>query len=200
MIPYFYTPYEQGNYIQAYKIVEYVGVAMSFTYYPFIALVAGSGQKMRDQLLMLVRLSNTVVFVFAAAIFATGHWLFPLLFGPSFDRMYHIFICFIPGVFAVCSSAFFTAWYFGTGQIRYNIISACILLLTMPALFFFLGGANSAEAAACGFSLANLLSLAYDIWIYQKTLPSPLSSMLLSGPGDLRVLVRLVKTGARQGG
>jgi O-antigen/teichoic acid export membrane protein len=196
MIPYFYTPYQQGNYIQAYKIVEYLGVAISFTYYPFIALVAESGEKMKDHLLMLVRLSNTVVLIFVLLILSAGRWLFPLLFGPSFDSMFNIFICFIPGVFAVCSSSFFTAWYFGTGQIRYNIISACILLLTMPVSFFLLGGRTNAAAAALGFSLANLISLGYDIFIYRKLQPFPVPSMLLSGTGDLRILIRLVKRNA----
>jgi O-antigen/teichoic acid export membrane protein len=194
ILPYFFSPYRQGNYIQAYKIVEYLGLAMSFTYYPFIALVAGAGggrEKMKDRLLLLVRLSNTVVLVFCIVAMAAGPWLFPFLFGPSFDRMSGIFNGFIPGLFAVCSSGFFTAWFFGSGHIRYNLVSACIQLLSMPLFFFLLNGPAGPERAALAFSLSSLLSLAYDLWIFSKSFPFHAKEILLIRKADVKGLLML---------
>lgn len=168
IIPYYLPPSSLGNYIQAYKIVEYMGLVLSFTYYPFITLVAEGGQKMRGHLLLLVRISNTIVLVFSVVMLLAGGWLFPFLFGSTFDDMYGIFVCFIPGIFAECSSGYLTAWYFGHGHIRINLISACINLLSMTLFFFILVGPAGAKGAALAFSLSGLLSLAYDLWILRK--------------------------------
>jgi len=200
MLPYFLSPHGQGNYIQAYKIVEYLGLAMSFTYYPFIALVAGVGEgreKMKDYLLLLVRLSNTVVLAGCIIAMAAGPWLFPFLFGPSFDRMSGIFNGFIPGVFAVCSSGFFTAWFFGSGHIRYNLTSACIQLLTMPLFFFLLDGSASPERTAMAFSMSSILSLAYDLWIFRKSFPFQAMEILLIRKADVKVLHGFLRRGFR---
>ncbi|MDO6431461.1 hypothetical protein Q4E93_12730 [Flavitalea sp. BT771] len=198
MLPYFFSPHWQGNYIQAYKIVEYLGLAMSFTYYPFIALVAGVGEgraKMKAYLLLLVRLSNTVVLAFCLVATAGGPWLFPLLFGPSFDRMAGIFNGFILGLFAVCSSGFFTAWFFGSGHIRYNLVSACIQLLGMPLFFFLLNGPASPERTAIAFSLSSILSLAYDLWIFRKAFPFHAREILLIRKADVKMLHSFLRKG-----
>jgi O-antigen/teichoic acid export membrane protein len=195
IIPYYLTPYSQGNYIQSYKVVEYIGLAMSFTYYPFIALVAGLGEgreRMKDHLLLLVRLSNTAVLAFSIVAAVAGHWLFPFLFGPSFDRVSVIFTAFIPGLFAVCSSGFFTAWFFGAGQARYNLISACIQLLSMPLLFFLLNGPAAPERIALAFSLSNLLSLGYDLRIFKKAFSYGLRDVLWIRKADVKMILERV--------
>ena len=146
---------------------------------------------MKDRLLLLVRLSNTVVLAFCIVAMAAGPWLFPFLFGPSFDRMSGIFNGFIPGLFAVCSSGFFTAWFFGSGHIRYNLISACIQLLSMPLFFFLLNGPAAPEWAALAFSMSSLLSLAYDLWIFRKSFPFQAKEILLIRKADVKGLLRL---------
>jgi|GEM_PF-949781 len=195
IIPFYFSRYNQGNYIQAYKIVEYMGLALSFTYYPFITLVAEGGQKMRDHLLLLIRITNTAVLIFSIVMLVTGSWLFPFLFGPSFDGMYGIFVCFIPGIFAGCSSGYLTAWYFGHGHIRINLISACINLLSMMLLFFMLAGGAGAKGAALAFSLSGLLSLAYDLWMLRKQSPYTMRDILWIRNADRKILQRLIRGG-----
>jgi len=195
IIPYYLSPYSQGNYIQAYKIVEYMGLVLSFTYYPFITLVAAGGQKMRDHLLLLVRISNTVVLIFSLVMLLVGGWLFPFLFGPTFDGMYGIFVCFIPGIFAECSSGYLTAWYFGHGHIRYNLISAGIQLLSMTLFFFMLVGSAGAKGAALAFSLSGSLSLAYDLWILRKQSPYAFRDILWIRNVDWKSIQRLIRSG-----
>jgi len=165
-MPYRLGPAGQGNYIQAYKLVEYMGLLMSFLYYPVIVLVAGTDiKKMQQTILLLVRLSNTVILLFSIGVLAIGWWIFPLLFGPSFGNVYRIFTGFIPGLFAVCSSGFFTAWYFGSGHIKFNGVSAGIQLVAMLAGFFIF---PAPMGTALAFSLASLLSLGYDLWVFRK--------------------------------
>jgi O-antigen/teichoic acid export membrane protein len=196
LLPYRVSTADQGNYIQAFKIVEYLGIAASFIYYPFMNLVAGrEREKMNALLLFLLRLSNTGVLLFAILALATGPWLFPFLFGPSFERMYAIFLGFLPGLFAVCSSTFFTAYYFGTWKLKYNLVSAAILLLSMGALYFPFSKVGGLEGAALAFSCSALLSFVYDMVIFRKYVRYSFADLLLLQKKDIdsiRVFLRQV--------
>jgi len=191
LIPFRLGPTGQGNYIQAYKLVEYMGLLMSFLYYPVIVLVAGTDiEKMKQYILFLVRLSNTVVLLFSIAILSLGWWAFPAIFGPSFGRVYGIFTGFIPGLFAVCSSGFFTAWYFGSGHIKYNGISAGIQWIAMLAGFFIF---PAPRGTALAFSLASLLSLGYDLLVFRRFLrwsPGDILFVRRSDLGTIRHFLR----------
>lgn len=194
LIPYRLTLSDQGNYIQAYKIVEYMSLVISIIYYPFIALVAGEGgEKMKSRVLLLVRISNTFVLISGIFILAIGGWLFPFVFGRSFDRMYGIFTGFLPGLFAVCSSTFFTAYYFGSGQMKYNFISACIQFACMPLFFFLFVRNGSATGAAFAFSVAVFGSLLYDLLVFRRVHPFAARDILVVNKKDwdtIRMLMR----------
>jgi len=189
LIPYRLTPSDQGNYIQAYKIVEYTTLVISVIYYPLIALVAGeAAEKMKQRVLLLVRISNTFVFVSCGLLLAVGGWLFPAVFGWSFNRMYGISIGFLPGLFAVCSSTFFTAYYFGSGQMRFNLISACLQFGCMLLFFFLLVKNGSAAGAAWAFSVAAWASLLYDLLVFKRLYRFSIRDILLVSKEDLRTI------------
>ena len=191
LMPYRIGPAAQGNYIQAYKLVEYMGLLMSFLYYPVIVLVAGTAmEKMQQTILLLVRLSNTVVLLFSIAVLALGWWVFPLIFGPSFGNVYRIFTGFIPGLFAVCSSGFFTAWYFGSGHIKFNGFSAGIQLVAMLAGFFIF---PAPFGTALAFSLASLLSLGYDLVVFRKFCQWSVRDVLFIRSSDWETIRSILK-------
>jgi O-antigen/teichoic acid export membrane protein len=189
LLPYWASLSDQGNFIQAFKITEYLGLMTAALYYPLIAIVAEAEPgKMGDTILFLVRLSNTAVAFFSLVVLFFGNWLFPFVFGRSFDRMYGVFLCFIPGLFAACSSVFFTAWYFGSGHIRYNLVSACIQLVSVVVLFFLftpLGGICGAALATSG---AALLSMTYDSVIFRRFCVYRLPDLFFMGKKDWQMV------------
>jgi O-antigen/teichoic acid export membrane protein len=193
LLPYRVSAADLGNFIQAYKLVEYLSLVASFLYYPFIALVAGQqAAKAKDRLLLfLVRLSNTAVLAFCLLMIVTGKTLFPFVYGHSFDRMYGIFLYFIPGLFPVCSSTFFTAYYYGAGRLKYNFISGCIQLLTVFVLFFLLTGIFGIRGAALAFSLASIASMAYDCVIFRKGTPFGFPDLFLMQRADWQMILNL---------
>ena len=180
---------ELGNYIQVYKIVEYMSMAAAFLYYPFITMVATEDRdKMNAKALMLVRLSNTAVLLVTLVIMVLGPFLFPFVFGSSFGQMSSIFFWFIPGLFAACSSTFFTAWYFGAGHVRYNLTSACLQMGTAVLLFFLLTPAWGVRGAAMGYSGAALLSMTYDCLLFKKFYHYKPADLLLIQRNDWHIL------------
>jgi O-antigen/teichoic acid export membrane protein len=82
--------------------------------------------------------------------------------------MYPIFWGFIPGLFALCSSAFLTAWYFGAGHIRYNLVSAVVQLVTALLLYYLLTPRWGVRGAALAYSGGALASFAYDCWMFRR--------------------------------
>jgi O-antigen/teichoic acid export membrane protein len=200
LLPYRVPAADLGNYIQVYKIVEYMSMVAAFLYYPFITLVATEDRdKMNEKVLMLVRLSNTAVLLVTLLILGLGPFLFPFVFGPTFSQMHSIFPWFIPGLFAVCSSNFFTAWYFGAGHVRYNLTSACLQMGAAILLFFLLTPAWGVRGAAMGYSGAALLSMAYDCRLFKKFYPYKPADLLLIQRNDWRILRTFTGRGLKGG-
>jgi len=190
LLPYRVNAAEQGNYIQAYKLVEYCGLIASFIYYPFIAIVAAQDkEKTKEKLLLfLVRLSNTAVLFFSLLMLVFGKALLPFIYGRSFEGMYGIFVCFIPGLFPVCSSTFFTAWFYGAGRLKYNFISSCIQLSATFILFFLLAGIGGARGVALAYSLAGMASMAYDCIVFGREAPYRPAALFLARGQDWRIV------------
>jgi O-antigen/teichoic acid export membrane protein len=170
LLPYFADNNKLGNYIQAYKLVEYIGLAASFLYFPFIAWVAGAqkGEKKEKALLLLIRISHTGMLFFCIGMLLFGKTLFPWMYGRSFESMYGIMVFFMPGLFPVFSSTFFTAYFYGVHRLLNNFISGSIQLVLSLVLFFPLMSAFGVWGAALSFSIASLGSMAYDCIIFRK--------------------------------
>ena len=187
LLPYQTTPAALGNYIQVYKCVEYLGYVAAFLYYPMVTLAAGNDSSAtKDKVLLLVRLSNTLALLVSIGGIALGAWVFPLVFGASFGGMYAIFWGFIPGIFAVCSSGFLTAWYFGAGRARYNLFSAIIQLAAALLLYFVLTPRWGPRGAALAYSGGAMASFVYDCWIFRRFHQFSLRDLLWIRPADWR--------------
>jgi len=186
LLPYFVDAYDLGNYIQAYKLVEYIGLAASFLYYPFMAWVAGAqeGEKKERALLLLIRISHTGMLLLCIGILLCGKMLFPLMYGHSFGSMYGITLFFLPGLFPVFSSVFFTAYFYGVHRLTNNFISGCVQMVLSLALFFPLTAALGAWGAALAFSTASLGSMAYDCIIFRKITSYRPADILFMRTGD----------------
>lgn len=205
LLPYSTSPAQQGNYIQVYRLIEYLGLGTASLYFPFVTLAAGDdGRASREKVLLLVRLSNTVVLPVCAVGAALGYFLFPMIFGPSYRGMYPVFLAFIPGIFALCASSFFTAWFFGAGHIRYNLISALVQLATALILFFALSSRWGISGAALAYSTGAIASFVYDAAAFRRFCHLPLRDLLLIKPADLELLrnffAKLLKTSGGSAG
>ena len=182
------SPAMLGNYIQAYKLVEWVALVPGVFYFPFITLVVGDKEAMAAKLLSLVRISNTLAGVFGLAAVALGWFLFPFLFGPSFGEMYRIFIAFIPGLFPAFASGYFTAYFYGAGQVRLNFISACVQLVSGLLLFFLLTPTFGAPGCAIAYSGSAILSMGFDVWAFRRFSSFRSSDILFLRRGDIEGL------------
>jgi O-antigen/teichoic acid export membrane protein len=186
LLPYFADANNLGNYIQAYKLVEYIGLAASFLYYPFMAWVAGAGEEKNKAraLLLLIRIAHTGMLFFCIGVLLFGKMVFPWMYGHSFERMYGITLFFMPGLFPVFSSTFFTAYFYGVHRLKNNFISGGIQLVLSVILFFPLKASLGVWGAALSFSIASLGSMAYDCIIFRKITAYRPADVLFMRTGD----------------
>ena len=189
VLPFWAAPEALGNFMQGYRIVEYIGMIAAFIYFPVIALTADSSAiRSEPMILFLVRLSNTFVLLLGIFILLAGPYVLPWIFGNSFSQLDKILLYFLPGILAVCSSTFFTAYFFGKGKTRINFYSAVILLLSLGILLWVLAKDGNVKAAALAFSVANLLSLGYDMFQFHKLNPIDWKDMLMINAQDWHYL------------
>lgn len=199
MMPYWIDAGKIGNFIVAFKIVEYFQTVVSFLYYPFIAIVAlNDSKKIELTVLMLVRFSNTFILVFCLFIIFTGKFLLPFLFGKSFNEIYYIFIWLIPGLFTASISTFYTAYYFGTGYLKYNFRSALIQAISTFGFFLLFIKLLGVYGTALSFSLASTMSLLYDALIFKKFLKYKIHDILFVNRSDIPHLYSVLKRRTKQ--
>jgi len=193
ILPYWMDANALGNYIQAYKIVEYIVTFIAFIYFPAISMVASQAEEAKGLILFLVRLSNTVILLVSIFILCFGHYLFTALFGIHFNLMYEVFIYMIPGLFALCASTFFTAYFFGANLFKYNLYSACIMLAVLLAILFILATNGSVIGAAMAFSIAAIAGFTYDAISFKQQYNYKFTNILFLKVSDMSTLKKLLR-------
>ncbi|MBO9683066.1 MAG: hypothetical protein J7502_10435 [Flavisolibacter sp.] len=162
------SSYVLGNYIYTYKLLEYGATIAAFIYFPVISLAASESDKIEKLILFLARLCNTAVLIIGIIVLLYGQYIFPILLGKSFDMVGEILIYLFPGLIAMCSSNFFTAYFYGKGLLKYNLISSCIMLFFILVLIVPFAKLWDVKGVSIAFSISNLMSFSYDLFIFRK--------------------------------
>jgi O-antigen/teichoic acid export membrane protein len=166
-VDYFFVKYycsarELGNYIQVSKFCQMVMLLPSFMASAVFPMVAG-GQKeeVNRGLKMLSRISLLVIGSFCMLVALTGGWLFPFVFGNSFDRMYLPFLLLVPGVLSLSSLYPLAAYYSGKNKLEVNITGSMLALLFIVIADFIFIPVYGIYAAALISSIGYILYHAY---------------------------------------
>ncbi len=137
-----------GNYVQCGKIGQYFlyfSSVISSTLLPFISTeTVGASydewKKMMKPYILLICLA-------AIGIAATGHFLFPAIFGKDFGDMYPLMLILLPGFVCLGVLTLLNAVYIGKGNIRMIFTGdmiGLVLVLLFDSLFVPTYGATAA--------------------------------------------------------
>ena len=158
-----------GNYIQVSKLVQLFLLFPGFIAGAVFPLTAGGWKDEVNKNLRGITAGLLVLYSIICALLAlTGYWLFPFLFGSSFDKMYQPFLLLIPGILSLSMLSPFSAYYAGRNRVRVNIIGALlslVLIVTGDVLFIPRYGIH---AAALVSSVGYIAYLVYVIRVYKK--------------------------------
>lgn len=173
-IDYFFIRYncsadDLGNYIQVSKIAQLFFILpsmISTVLFPFVA--SGSEPQIKGN---IHRLSVRLLMVYAGAcavIAASGYWLFPFVFGPSFSKMFIPFLLIIPGILAISGMYPYTAYFSGQNKIIVNIKGSLFAFLFIVIADYLFIPKYGIKAAAMISSVGYLVYYYYVAMVFKK--------------------------------
>ncbi len=158
-----------GNYIQSSRLVQLfqlLPAMLAASIFPIAA--AGHEEKMKEGILKLARLVFLFYSVPALFLIVFGNWLFPFLFGRSFDEMYPVFLILLPGLFALSALALISAYFAAINRIIHNFkisIAGLLLILIGDLLFIPKWGIyGAAWVSSAGY----IFCFAGSLWFFKN--------------------------------
>lgn len=165
------TTSDLGNYIQVSKLVQLfvlLPAMMASAVFPISTLKENSNIQM--QIAFLSRGLILLYVVVCTILSLVGYWVFPLVFGSSFSKMYFLFLLLLPGILSLSIISLMGAYFAGRDRVRVNMYCSLLGLfvlitgdlLVLPVLGVY-GAALISSLAYC----STLFSLLY--FFMQKT-------------------------------
>jgi O-antigen/teichoic acid export membrane protein len=122
-----------GNYIQVSRIAQLFQLFPSLLAAFLFPSVAAGKEQMNTYILKLSRIVLCMDLILILIIVTGGKFIFPLILGNSFDRMYSLFIWMIPGIISLSLLAVVSTYFSGNNRVYVNFI---ISLLGLVFVFF----------------------------------------------------------------
>lgn len=181
-----------GNYIQASRLVQLfqlLPAILAAGIFPIAA--SGYTKQMREGILTLSRIIVLMYVLLLGLIAITGRWLFPFLFGSSFNMMYDVFLLLMPGLMALSLLALIAAYFAAINQIKNNLLISFVGLLVIIIADLLLippyGIYGAAIASSAGYLVCFVLGSRY----FAKEGTVRFSDLLFFRRKDLKFLLEL---------
>lgn len=173
-----------GNYIQVSKLAQLfliIPAAIAAVIFPATAKGEENiGIKMKALSRVLI---SCFLFVLALLVLF-GKWLFPWLFGNSFDKMYVTFLPLIPGILSLVIISLLGAYFAGKDLVRINLIGALLALIIMVIADLILIPALQIQGAAIACSISYSSYLVYLLFWFSRKESSTISNMFFITKSD----------------
>jgi O-antigen/teichoic acid export membrane protein len=186
--------YALGNYINVSKLMQMLLILpqiLGSVIFP--ATASGNYAQMANSIQRISRLMTVSFVVLFFLTLVLGKWMFPLVFGETFNQMYWPSLFLIPGLLSLSVLHLLSAYFSGQNKIRFNIIGAIIgLVVIVVGDFIFIPkyGIIAAAAVSTAGYLSNLL---YALWQFKKETQSPLMHFFIPQSSDFQMLQNSLK-------
>jgi O-antigen/teichoic acid export membrane protein len=179
-----------GNYIQASKLGQLLMVIPSILGTTLFALVAAGENNNIKKVVRVLLWINIIISGFLAL---TGYWLFPFLFGKSFQSMYVIFLLLIPGLLCLTANFPLAAFNSGNNLLKRNIAGSFFALLSIMAGDYFILPRLGVWSAALISSIGYIVYFIYILLLYRKDHMFRASDFLIIRKTDITRLLTPLK-------
>ncbi len=129
-----------GNYIQASKLGQMLLVVpqiIGSAVYPQVSSGKDLSLVSRIITLLIKAFALLFLFVFLFVLFI-GKWLFPFLFGNTFQQVYVPLLLLLPGIYSLAIISFISNYFSGQGNVKISLAAASVglaVVATGDALF-----------------------------------------------------------------
>jgi O-antigen/teichoic acid export membrane protein len=155
-----------GNYFQASKVIQLLlllPALASFSLYPLIVESikeneAGEGETATgNKVAQLVGLYFLLAVLLGLGMILIGYWVFPWLYGSSFNSLYWVVILLVPGLVFFAATYPLTTFFSGKNQNIGTIVFLSISILVLFLCNIFLTPKYGIYGAAVSSSVANFV-------------------------------------------
>lgn len=159
-----------GNYIQASKLGQMLLIIPQI-FASVIFPQTASGNLRTDvnkSIFIFLRVFLQVMFIGAVVVALIGDWVFPFVFGQSFNNVTIPLIWLIPGIFSLSVLTLLSAYFSGKGKVKVNVIGGILALITVIVGDIIFIPIKGIYAAAAVSSFAYTTNLLYAIVVFCK--------------------------------
>ena len=181
---------ELGNYIQVSKLAQMLLIIPTIISSVVFPHTAGGMHRteMKDNILRIGRITTILYGVLFVVVFLIGKWVFPFVFGQSYNLMYTPFLLLIPGVWALSNLFILSAYFGGINQVRVNISGAALGLVVILAGDFLFIRLFGLPAAAIVSSVGYLVNFGYSFYNMKREHAISISEYWMINKDDIKWL------------
>jgi O-antigen/teichoic acid export membrane protein len=194
-VAYYCSAADLGNYIQASKLGQILLILPSIlgsTLFPIMASTGKSGHA--PNLAAVMRILFWLNGIICIVVICTGWYLFPLIFGRTFNEMYLLFVLLIPGILSFTLNYPLAAWFSAGNRIRINIWAAVVALAVILPGDIFLIPRYGVWMAAFVSSAGYFSYYVYSLYQYRKEYNGSLKSLMLIRKSDITGILESYRT------
>lgn len=187
------TDADLGNYIQACKLAQlYFIIPSILAAVVFPMTASGRREEMNIKMQLL---SRGMIFFYTLTclmLAATGYWLFPFVFGPSFNNMFWSFLLLIPAILSYSVIHLLAAYYSGTRELNINFRGNVIALAVIIVGDILVIPLYGIKGAALVSSIGYICYMSYMLMIHTREYKTRFSDFLLFRKTDALLMVKLI--------
>ncbi|MBP6687153.1 MAG: polysaccharide biosynthesis C-terminal domain-containing protein, partial [Lacibacter sp.] len=187
-------PGDLGNYIQACKLAQLFFIVPSIlaaVVFPMTA--SGRREEMNEKMQLLSRGLILFYVIACLALAGVGYWLFPFVFGQTFNNMYLPFVLLVPAILSYSVIHLLAAYYSGKKVLNVNFKGNVIALTVIVLGDLLLIPRFGIKGAAVASSIGYICYMSYMITMHSKEYKSRFSDFLLFKKNDSRILFKKIK-------
>jgi O-antigen/teichoic acid export membrane protein len=165
------TAADLGNYIQVSKLVQVffiIPMMVASAVFPVSANKNRDISRFKQSILKISRVLTFMSLFACILLAALGHWLFPLIYGSTFNNMHIPFLLLIPGILSLNILSILSAFFAGQNKVWVNLAGAILGLLTIIILDVAFIPHYGIVAAALISSIGYMINLLFSVWYFKK--------------------------------
>lgn len=190
------TAEELGNYIQVSKLGQMLLVVptiISSVVFPHTAGVGSKHTEIKDDIMRIGRISSMLFSILFILIILSGKWLFPFVFGRTFQLMYIPFLLLLPGIWALSNLSILSAYFGGSNKVKINVHAAGIALLVILAGDVLFIPQYGIFAAAIVSTVGYIVNFIYSFFRLKKEHPVSLAKYWGINKEDIQWLKSIIQ-------
>ena len=187
---------ELGNYIQVSKLGQMLLVIPTIISSVVFPHTAGAGTdltEMKENIMRIGRITTVLFSILFFVIILSGKWLFPFVFGHTFQLMYFPFLLLLPGIWALSNLYILSAYFGGANKVKINVQGASLALFVIVTGDILFIPSYHIPAAAAVSTAGYMVNFLYSFFILQKEHPVSFTAYWSINKEDIKWLRNIIQ-------